>query len=319
MVFDGSFGDVSDSSSSHLPTPFPLGVDFRWSSINVSLGSAIRSDVTNASTAETFFVGSALFSTFSVTFARIVLGFGENLLAISDLQAVHFSIFTFHEFVTTGTVTVNAQISHHHRSKTTGATVDDCFDVGLHLCVVWKRVLLCRHLFLKVCGTHGEEQIACLWVTGLQCVLGVVVRDFLRLGWCARGCLFLAAFGGDKTCLLSSRFLPAAKGFLRAANLRCCSKPGSRSAPRTTSRASPSVLEIKKCCNSWSISFVIPRDNPLTTPHMGQLIHIRSSVQLPDKALSKAPTTTRTPDKADCEQTGKKPTARCWGAPDGEG
>ena len=66
----------------------------------------------------------------------------------------------------------------------------------------------------------------------------------------------LAAFGGDKICLLSSRLLPAANGPLRAANLRHRSKPGSRSAPRAISRASPSVHEIKKCCNSWSISVV---------------------------------------------------------------
>ena len=66
----------------------------------------------------------------------------------------------------------------------------------------------------------------------------------------------LADFGGDKICLLSSRLLPAANGSYKAASLRHCSKPGSRSVPRTISRASPSVLEIKKCCNSWSISFV---------------------------------------------------------------
>ena len=58
----------------------------------------------------------------------------------------------------------------------------------------------------------------------------------------------LAAFGGDRICLLSSRLLPAADGSYRAANLRHCCKPGSRSAPRTISRASPPVLEIKKCC-----------------------------------------------------------------------
>ena len=49
------------------------------------LGSAIRSDMTNASTAETLFVGSSLPSTFSVALAQIVPGFGENLLAVSDL------------------------------------------------------------------------------------------------------------------------------------------------------------------------------------------------------------------------------------------
>ena len=68
----------------------------------------------------------------------------------------------------------------------------------------------------------------------------------------------LAAFGGDKICLLSSRLLPAANGSHKAASLRHCFKPGSRSAPRTISRASPSVLEIKKSSISWSISFVTP-------------------------------------------------------------
>ena len=69
----------------------------------------------------------------------------------------------------------------------------------------------------------------------------------------------LAAFGGDKICLLSSRLFLAANGSYRAANLHHCSKPGTRSAPRTTSIASPSVPEIKKCCNSSSISFVTPK------------------------------------------------------------
>ena len=116
------FCDVSGSSSSQLPTPFPLGKDFGWSSINASLGSAICSDVANASTAETFFVGSTFPSTFSVAFARIVTGFGENFLAVSDLQTVQFSIFAFHEFVPAGIMIAGfvVQISHHHWSRTTG-------------------------------------------------------------------------------------------------------------------------------------------------------------------------------------------------------
>ena len=62
---------------------------------------------------------------------------------------------------------------------------------------------------------------------------------------CERSSIW-AAFGRDKICLLSSRLLPSANGAYTAANLRHCSKPGSRSAPQTISRASPSVLEIKK-------------------------------------------------------------------------
>ena len=38
-----------------------------------------------------------------------------------------------------------------------------------------------------------------------------------------------------------------------AASLRHCFRPDSRSAPRSIFRASSSVLEIQKCCNSWSI------------------------------------------------------------------
>ena len=46
---------------------------------------------------------------------------------------------------------------------------------------------------------------------------------------------------GDRVCLLSSSLQPAANGSYRAASDRHCSKPGSRSAPRITSTASPSV------------------------------------------------------------------------------
>ena len=69
-------------------------------SIDVSLGSAIGSDVANASTLSTFFVGVALPHTLSVAFTRIVPRFGEDVLAVSDFQTVQFSVFTFYELVT---------------------------------------------------------------------------------------------------------------------------------------------------------------------------------------------------------------------------
>ena len=47
----------------------PLGADFGGPPFKVSLGSAISSDVTNASTAKLFFVHSTIPSTFSVVFA----------------------------------------------------------------------------------------------------------------------------------------------------------------------------------------------------------------------------------------------------------
>ena len=115
--------------------------------------------MTNASTAETFFVGPTRPSTFSVALAQIVPGFGENLPAVSVLQTVQFSIIPFHEFVTTGMVVAVfiAQFSHHHWSKTAGATVDDCYNVSLQLCIVWEQVLLRCQLFLKICGAHGDQ------------------------------------------------------------------------------------------------------------------------------------------------------------------
>ena len=64
-----------------------LWVHISGSSMKVSLGSAIRSDVTNASAAETVFVGSTLPSTFCVAFARIVSGIGENFFAVAGLPA----------------------------------------------------------------------------------------------------------------------------------------------------------------------------------------------------------------------------------------
>ena len=99
----------------------------RRSSIDVSLGSAISSDVANASTTKTFFVGCALPHTFSVTFTYIIPMFGIDFLAVSDSQTVQLSIFTFHELVTTGIVIAGllVQISYHHWSGTTGAAVDD--------------------------------------------------------------------------------------------------------------------------------------------------------------------------------------------------
>ena len=120
-------------------------------------GSAICSDVTNASTAETFSVSFTLHSSFAI--AWFVTGFSEDFLAIPDFQAVQFSIFTFHRIVNTGMMIAAfvTQISLHHWSKTAGANVDDCHDVGAHLCAIQEQMLLCCQLFFKVCGAHGEK------------------------------------------------------------------------------------------------------------------------------------------------------------------
>ena len=97
MMPTGTFCHDSSSSSSQLPTPFPVGEDFGGPPINVSLGSAIGSAMANASTTKTFFVGFAPLSTFSVAFNRIMPRFGADFLVVSDFQTVQFSIFTFYE------------------------------------------------------------------------------------------------------------------------------------------------------------------------------------------------------------------------------
>ena len=106
MVSNGTFCDVSGSYSSKLPAPFPLGADFGSTSMKVSLGSAIHSDMTSASAAETLFVGSTLPSTFSVASARIVSGFGENFFAVADLPPsspmCRLGLFSLHANTATG-------------------------------------------------------------------------------------------------------------------------------------------------------------------------------------------------------------------------
>ena len=78
---------------------FSLWAQILGSSIDASFGSsAICSDVTNASTAETFSVNFTLPSSFA--FALFVTRFSEHFLSVPDFQAVQLSIFTFHRFVT---------------------------------------------------------------------------------------------------------------------------------------------------------------------------------------------------------------------------
>ena len=112
--------------------PSPLGADFGGSSIDVSFGSAICSNVTNASTAETVSVSFTL--PFPSAFAWFVTRFNEDFLAVPDFQAVQFSVFTFHRFVTTGMMVAVfiTQISHHHWSKAAGTAIDTCHNVSLY-------------------------------------------------------------------------------------------------------------------------------------------------------------------------------------------
>ena len=103
------------------------------------------------------------------------------------------------------------------------------------------------------------NSVACLWVAGLQCVPSAFVPGFPKLDWRARGCLSWWLFGGDKICLLTCKLRPAANESHSAAFV-FASVPDLIPVQlhELLSRASPSVLEIKKCCNSWSFSFATP-------------------------------------------------------------
>ena len=158
----------------------------------MSFGSAICSDMTNASTAETFSVSFTL--PYSFAFAWIRTRVSEHLLAVPDFQVMQFSIVTFHRFVTTGMLTAVfvAQISSHHWSKTMGTTVDDCHDVSLHLRIVREQMLLCCQLLFNFCGAHREKNSQShVFRQLVSCAFSVALfQDVPRLGWCVRGRLF---------------------------------------------------------------------------------------------------------------------------------
>ena len=230
---------------------FPFERRFWGSSIDVSFGSAICSDVTNASKAETFFVNFTVPSSF--VFAWFMTRFSEDSLSVPDFQAVQFSIFTFHRFVTNSmkVACFITQISHHHWSKTAVTAVDNCHNASFHFCIIREQMLLRCQLFFQVCGAHCEKNSQ--------------LRVFKQLFSCAFSMALFQNFPGldgvREVVILGSfrrrQDLPAVVQTLlttatgeRAADLRLCSKPGSRSASRTISRASPSALENQKCCNS---------------------------------------------------------------------
>ena len=110
--------------------PFSFGCRFRWSSGKVGLCSAIGSNVANVSVTRTFLVGSSLPSIFGLAFDRMVPRLGQNILAVSDFHTVQCLSFVAAGFF--------VQVSHHHWIRTTSATVNDCHDVCLHLCMLWK-------------------------------------------------------------------------------------------------------------------------------------------------------------------------------------
>ena len=143
------------------------------------------------------------------------LRFSENLLAVPDFQAIQLSIVTFHRFVTSGMMVAVfvTQISHHHWSETAGTTVDDCHDVSLLFCMIWEQMLLGCHLLFKFSGAHGKKnsQSHVFWQLVSSAFSVALFQIFPGLD----GVSILAAFGGDKICLLS-----AADGAHKAASLR---------------------------------------------------------------------------------------------------
>ena len=114
------------------------------------------------------------------------------------------------------------QISHHHWSKTASTTVNCCAVTSFSRSV--------KHMESKIASRMPLDNWSPVRFSG------DVVPKF-PLGWCARGRLFWRLSVETRSACCRPDF---------STNLCHCSKPGSRSAPRTTSRASPLVLEIKK-------------------------------------------------------------------------
>ena len=143
-------------------------------------------------------------------FAQIMPRFGEDSLAVSGSQTVQFSILTFDELVATGIVIAGIfiQTSHHHWSKTTGATVDDCDSVCPHLCVVSKTDAAVLSTLSRSVG-HMERRMsmshifACSW-----CLCSRFSQAWIA---CEKSPV-LETFGGDKIYLLSSKLRPPANG-----------------------------------------------------------------------------------------------------------
>ena len=179
---NGTFRDISCSSSSQFPASFPK-VRISVSSIDASLGFAIGSDVANASATKTFFAGFASPSNFSVAFAQIMPRFGEDSLAVPGFQTIQPSIFTSHELVAAGVVIAGllVQISHHNWSKTTGVAVIDCHHVFPHLCTVRKQMLQCSQLSHR---SVGHMEIGNFW---WRQDLPAVVQTSSSCTWVAQG------------------------------------------------------------------------------------------------------------------------------------
>ena len=142
-----------------LATSNTLSFGFRGSSINVGLGSAIRSDVTSASPASTFFVGPPFPSPLVLLLLESCRNLVETFLPflISKRYKSPSSLSMNSSLPGSRLLASSFKISHHHWSRTTSAIVDDCHDVSLHLRVVWEEVLLRCQLTLKICGTYGED------------------------------------------------------------------------------------------------------------------------------------------------------------------
>ena len=155
---NGTLCDTSRSSSSQFPKLCPRSADF-GGPIHARFGSALSPDETHASTVDTCCVGFAFPFTFESAVAHIIPRFGEDFLAISNFQTVHFSILAFHKFVMTGIVIAGPICSNfpYQRSRTTSVAVNDSGTLRQHLCVVWEQVLLCYQPFFMICWRIGEK------------------------------------------------------------------------------------------------------------------------------------------------------------------
>ena len=151
--------DVSCSSSWHLPTPFPLGADFVGPSSGrvFALQSSPRRPMhpQRKHSLSVLPFPPPLVLPLVASYQGLVETFMPFL--ISKRYNSPSSPSTNSSVLASFIAGLVVQISHHHWSRTTSATVDDCHDVCPHLSTARKQMLLCCYLFLKISGTHGEK------------------------------------------------------------------------------------------------------------------------------------------------------------------
>ena len=168
------------------------GCRFRRSSIDVSLGSAIGSDV--APQRKHSLSVLPLPPLLVLPWARIMPRFGADSLAVSGHQTVQFTIFTFHHELVTSSIVIAclfAQMSHLHWAGPRVRLLMTVTTCTLICALPGNRCCCAVNSPSRSVG-HMARRIASRISFGCWCPVRFWCRcsRFPRLGWCPRGRLF---------------------------------------------------------------------------------------------------------------------------------